>query len=153
MMMFSEVLIALVAGLAGTTLMTGMMLGGKGVGLPAIDVHGILGYITQPDRRTALGYVMHWVLGAGFAIAYVIVFKIIPGSPVLLGAASGAVHWLLVGGMFAFAPMVHAGMRAGTVKEAGAYMGKSLGVMGFFGGLIGHIVFGVTVGLIYSLLR
>jgi len=44
-------------------------------------------------------------------------------------------------------------MRTGTVKEAGAYMRKSLGVMGFFGGLIGHIVFGVTIGLIYSLLR
>jgi len=48
--------------------------------------------------------------------------------------------------------MVHAGMRAGTVKEAGAYLTKSLGVMGFFGGLIGHIVFGVTVGLIYHAL-
>jgi hypothetical protein len=132
--------------------MTGMMLGGKLVGLPAIDVHGILGYVTRPDHRTALGYVMHWVLGAGFAIPYVILFKIISSNPVLLGAAFGAVHWLLVGGMFAFAPMVHAGMRAGTVKEPGAYMTKSLGVIGFFGGLIGHIVFGVTIGLLYSLL-
>jgi uncharacterized membrane protein YagU involved in acid resistance len=94
---------------------------------------------------------MHWVLGACFAILYVILFKIIPGSPLLLGAAFGTVHWLLVGGMFAFAPMIHAGMRAGTVKKAGAYMTKSLGMMGFFGGLIGHIVFGVTIGLIYSL--
>ena len=150
--MFSEVLIAILGGLVGTTLMTGMMLGGKLVGLPAIDVHGILGYVSQPDRRTALGYVMHWVLGAGFAIPYVLLFNMIPGNPILLGAAFGAVHWVLVGGMFAFAPMFHAGIKAGTVKETGAYMTKSLGVIGFFGGLIGHVVFGITVGLIYSLL-
>src|SRR5215813_8445704 len=98
-MMFSEVLIAILGGLVGTTLMTGMMLGGKLVGLPAIDVNGILGYVAQPDRRTALGYLMHWVLGAGFAIPYVILLKLIPGNPALLGAAFGTVHWLLLGGM------------------------------------------------------
>jgi hypothetical protein len=67
----------------GTTVMTGMMLVGQRLGLPAIDVHGILGHITQPDLRTALGYVAHWVLGSVFAILYVIVFRAIPGNIIL----------------------------------------------------------------------
>jgi hypothetical protein len=62
----------------------------------------------------------------------------------------GTIHWLLVGGLFAFAPFVHAGMKAGMIKEPGAYMLKSLGMMGFIGGLVGHIVFGVTVALVYG---
>jgi uncharacterized membrane protein YagU involved in acid resistance len=145
--MFQDMLVAALAGLAGTTVMTVMMLGGKQIGLPAIDVHGLLGYIMQPDRRGTVGYVLHWVLGAIFAIPYIILFRAIPDNVLLLGALLGAIHWLLVGGGFAFAPLMHAGMKAGTVKEPGAYMLKSLGIIGFIGGLVGHIVFGITVAL------
>jgi hypothetical protein len=63
-MLLQDIPMAVLGGLAGTTLMTGMMLMGQRLGLPAIDVHGILGHISHPDRRTALGYVAHWVLGS-----------------------------------------------------------------------------------------
>lgn len=145
-----DILLAATAGLLGTTVMTAMMLAGKQVGLPAIDVHGLLGYIRRSDRRTRVGDVMHWLLGAVFAIPYFVVFRLFPYNPLLLGAAAGIVHWLVVGGMFAFAPRVHAGMQAGTVKEAGAYMTKSLGIMGFIGGMTGHVVFGLVVALVYT---
>lgn len=146
-------MIGIVAGLAGTTVMTAMMLAGKQLGLPAIDVHSLLGYVTRADRRTSVGYIGHWALGALFAIGYIMVFRAIAGNLLVAGALLGIVHWLLVGGMFAFAPSFHAGMRAGTVKAAGPYMLNALGVIGFFGGMMGHIVFGVTVALIYGLLR
>ncbi|NJN54064.1 MAG: hypothetical protein HC804_04490 [Anaerolineae bacterium] len=95
---------------------------------------------------------MHFVLGAVFAVGYALVFTIVASNLLLWGALLGVVHWLIVGWMFAFAPIAHAGMQAGTVQETGAYMLKSLGMVGFMAGLMGHIAFGVTVTLVYGLL-
>ncbi len=149
-MLLQDVLIAIIGGLTGTTLMTGIMLMGHQFGLPAIDVHGILGYITQAERRTALGYVAHWLLGVTFALPYVWLFRIFPENTILWGMALGVIHWMIVGGFFAFAPVIHAGMKAGTVKRPGAYMLRSLGPIGFIGGLVGHVVFGLTVAILYG---
>lgn len=148
--MINDFLIAAIGGLIGTSLMTGMMLFGKRLGLPAIDAQGILGYMIYADRSSPVGYIMHLILGAVFAIGYALVFRAVPGHLLLLGAGLGIIHWLLVGWMFAFAPLAHAGMKAGTVKETGAYMLKSLGMIGFIAGMVGHIVFGVAVALTYA---
>jgi len=142
---------AVIAGLAGTAVMTSMMLGGKKPTLPAVDAHGILGYMRSAEHASSLGYIMHFVLGMIFAIGYAIVFALIPVNIILLGAGLGVIHWLIVGWMFALAPMAHAGMLAGTIEETGAYMLKSLGITGFFAGLVGHIIFGIVVGLVYGL--
>lgn len=42
------------------------------------------------------------------------------------------------------------GMKAGTVDAPGVYMLKSLGTVGFIGGLVGHIVFGLAVAVVYG---
>ena len=148
--MLHDLLVATVAGLIGTTIMTGMMLVGRKMGLPAIDVQGVLGYVTNPDRPNSFGYISHWLLGAAFAIAYVPFFWLISGSILLWGVVLGIALWLVVGWMFIFAPKVHAGMKAGLVKEAGPYMLNALGTMGFIAGLLGHIVFGVVVTVVYA---
>ncbi|HXV44187.1 MAG TPA: hypothetical protein VEC96_14065 [Anaerolineae bacterium] len=147
-----NVVAAVIAGLVGTAIITGMMLGGKQLKLPSVDAHGILGYIRQADQAGSLGYIMHFVLGAVFAIGYAIVFMIIPGNMLILGAGLGIIHWLVVGWMFAFAPFVHAGMKAGLIQETGPYMLKSLGITGFIAGLVGHMVFGMMGGLVYGLI-
>ncbi len=147
-----NVIAAVIAGLAGTTIMTGMMLMVGKTGMPAIDVHGLLGYVTQVDRPNSVGYIFHWVFGAVSAIVYALLFQVVPGNILILGAVFGFVHWLIIGGVFAFVPKVHAGMKAGQVQESGAYMLKALGIMGFIGGAMGHVVFGVTVGLVYGLI-
>ncbi len=141
---------AAVAGLLGTAVMTGMMLVGKQLRLPAVDAHGILGYIRHSDRASSLGYLIHFILGVIFAIGYAVVFERVPVNLILLGAALGVVHWLLLGWMFAFAPLAHAGMQAGRVQRVGPYMLHSLGIPGFVAGLIGHIVFGMIIGLVYG---
>ncbi len=148
--MLHDLFAATIAGLIGTTLMTGMMLAGRKMGLPAVDVQGVLGYVTRPDRPSSFGYISHWVLGAAFAIAYVPFFWLISGNILVWGVVLGTAHWLVVGWMFIYAPKVHAGMKAGMVKEAGPYMLNALGVMGFIGGLMGHIVFGVIVAAVYA---
>lgn len=143
---------AMIAGLLGTAVMTSLMLGGRKLNLPAVDAHGILGHMRSAEHASSLGYIMHFGLGAVFAIGYAFVFNLIPINIILLGAGLGVVHWLLVGWMFALAPVAHAGMQAGTIEETGAYMLKSLGITGFFAGLVGHVVFGLVVGLVYGVM-
>jgi hypothetical protein len=147
--MTNDLIIAVVGGIIGTAIMTGMMLIGRMMKLPAVDAHGILGYMLYSDRPSPVGYVIHWVMGIILAFGYVIGFRIIAGDIIILGVIFGIIHWIAVGWMFAFAPIVHAGMKAGTVQPTGAYMLKSLGFLGFIAGMIGHIVFGIVVALIY----
>jgi len=147
--MSHDLIIALIGGLLGTTVMTGMMLLGRKMNLPAVDAHAILGYVLYADKANPLGYIMHWLMGAVFAVGYMLVFQTVSGNVFILGVILGIVHWLVVGWMFAFAPLVHAGMKAGTIEPTGAYMLKSLGILGFIAGTIGHIAFGLTVTLVY----
>lgn len=146
-----NIVAALSGGIAGTAVMTSMMLGGRQLNLPVVDAHGILGYMQDADRASSLGYIIHFILGAFFAIGYAIVFVLLPLNIIGLGAILGIVHWLLVGWMFAFAPVAHAGMKAGTVEETGPYMLRSLGLPGFLAGTVGHMAFGITVALVYQL--
>ena len=147
-----SIVAAVIAGLLGTAVMTGIMLWGRKLNLPAVDAHGILEHMRSADHAGSLGYVMHFLLGAVFAIGYALVFVMVPINILLMGAVLGALHWLIVGWMFALAPLAHAGMQAGTIEETGAYMLKSLGITGFFAGLVGHVVFGLVVGLVYGLI-
>lgn len=147
-----DYIIAMIGGLLGTTVMTSMMLYGRKLNLPAVDAHGILGFILDANQANPLGYVMHWIMGAIFAIPYAIVYQTVSGNIIILSIGLGIIHWLIVGWMFNFAPLIHAGMKAGTIEPTGAYMLKSLGVVGFIAGTVGHIAFGITVGLTYLLL-
>ena len=107
---------AVIVGLVGTAVMTSMMLYGRKLNLPALDAHGILGYMQSADSASRLGYIMHLALGVVFAIGYALVFAFFPAHMILLGGVLGIVHWLLVGWMLALAPIAHAGMKAGTVE-------------------------------------
>lgn len=150
--MFQDYLIAAIGGIIGTAIMTSMMLFGRQLKLPAIDAHGILGYMLSTEKASPVGYIMHFVLGVIFAFVYAFVFQTIPSNLIMMGAFLGIIHWILVGWAFAFAPIAHAGMKAGTVPETGAYMLKSLGFVGFIAGMVGHIVFGLVVALTYLLM-
>jgi len=68
------------------------------------------------------------------------------------GLIFGTIHWLVVGLMMAGVPMMHAGIRARTVKAPGVYMVSSSGMMAFVGGLIGHAIYGLVVALVYEAL-
>jgi hypothetical protein len=59
-------------------------------------------------------------------------------------------HWLIVGLMLGAAPVMHAGIRTGAVEAPGVYMTSDGGAMAFMGGLIGHVIFGLVVALVYG---
>ena len=143
---------AVVASLAGTIILSMVMIMGPKMGMPKMAIWEMLGAMFSPDGNVALGWVMHLMMGAIFGIIYAALWAAGIGSvSVVSGLIFGVVHWLVVGIMMGGTPMIHAGIKAGTVSAPGVFMLKNGGMMSFMGGLMGHIIFGVVVALIYGL--
>ncbi len=68
----------------------------------------------------------------------------------LSGLVFGAIHWLIVGMVMGMIPVMHMGIRSGAVSAPGLWMTNSGGMMAFGGGLVGHMVFGIVVALVYN---
>lgn len=141
---------AIVAGLVSTVVITLIMAMAPKMGMPKMDMVGMLGSMFGGENRT-LGLVIHLMMGTLFALLYAYLWSVGIGSPgVGSGAVFGIVHWLIVGLVMGGMPMMHAGIKSGAVQAPGVYMTKNGGAMGFMGGLIGHIVFGIVVALVYA---
>lgn len=141
---------AIVAGVVGTAVISVMMALGPRMGMPKMAIWEMLGSMFNKDGNNGLGWVLHFVLGAIFAIVYAALWNAGIGSAsVGSGLVFGVVHFLIAGIMMGAMPMMHAGIKAGTVQSPGVLMLNS-GVMGFMGGLIGHAIYGIVVALVYS---
>ena len=147
-----NILGAIVAGLAGTAVFSMVMLMAPKMGMPKMDIVGLLGSMLGKENRQ-LGWMMHAMLGVVFGLVYAFLWSKGIGSPTWHGGAIfGAGQWLIVGMiMGAMIPMMHAGIRSGEVKAPGFWMTNNGGMMAFAGGLFGHLVFGAVVALVYSL--
>ena len=142
---------AIVAGLVGTIVMSMLLLMAPKMGMPKMDIVGMLGAMFSKESNTALGWVMHLMNGVIFAVVYVALWSAGIGSATWLnGVIFGVVHWLIVGLMFGMVPMMHVGVKAGTVPAPGLYMTANGGMMSFVGGLMGHVVYGLVVALTYG---
>jgi len=142
---------AIVAGLAGTTVMSMVMAMAPLMGMPKMDIVGMLGSMFTQDGNTALGWMMHLMMGIIFGLMYAVLWSLHIGAATLVfGALFGIGHWLIAGLIMGGVPMVHAGVKAGTVQAPGVYMMNNAGTMAFMGGLIGHVVYGLVVALVYG---
>ena len=133
---------AIVAGLAGTGVMTAMMYMAPRMGMPGMDILGMLGSMFTSDRGTAtkLGAVMHLMMGAIFALAYAVLWNAGVGSPNLLwGLIFGAIH--AVAAILAMPMMMAQHPRKPEMETS---------PMAVAGQLMGHAVFGIVVALIYA---
>ena len=148
-----NIVAAIVAGLAGTVVMSMLMAMAPNMGMPKMDIVGMLGSMFDKNGNPALGWIMHGMMGVAFGIVYVVLWGLGIGSAsVVGGVVFGALHWLVVGLMMGGMSMMHAGVNAGTVQAPGVYMVNRGGMMAFVGGLMGHVVFGLVVALVYGLL-
>jgi uncharacterized membrane protein YagU involved in acid resistance len=121
------------------------------MGMPKMDIVGMLGSMFTKDGNTALGWMMHLMMGIIFALMYAVLWSLHIGAATLVfGALFGIGHWLIAGLIMGGVPMVHAGVKAGTVQAPGVYMMNNGGIMAFMGGLIGHVVYGLVVALVYG---
>jgi hypothetical protein len=145
-------LAAIIAGLAGTVVMSIIMALAPRMGMPEMDIVGMLSSMFGVPPNRMLGWIMHLMMGVVFAILYALLWNLSIGIPgTSSGALFGAVHWIASGIIMGLVPMVHVGVKSGEVISPGVFMMNNDGVMAFMGGLIGHIAFGLVVGLVYTL--
>jgi hypothetical protein len=148
-----NVLGAIFAGVIGTAVFSMVMWLSPRMGMPRMAIWELLGSMFAKDGNRAFGWIAHFMMGTIFAIIYAALWSAGLGSAnAASGALFGIVHWLAVGQAMGMVPMMHAGIRAGTVQAPGVYMVSGGGLMSFMGGLAGHVVYGVVVGLVYGAL-
>ena len=140
-----ELLIAIIAGLVGTAVMTAIMYVGPYMGVPQMDIVGMLGtmFTERGTGALILGAIVHFMMGAIFAIVYAFLWDSVGlGAPTWLwGIVFGLVHTVLV---IAVMPM----MQRMHPRPEGYEMGS--GPLAMVGMLMGHAIFGLVVALVYS---
>lgn len=133
---------AIAAGLIGTATMTALLLIEPSIGLPNIAMGQILGgslglASALPNVGAALGWALHFLIGAAFALVYAAALdRKLPGSPLLRGMLFGALLFVLA--QVAFMPFVGGGFFSRGDLQLLA------------GSLIGHLLYGGVVGWIYT---
>jgi len=144
-----NLLSAVISGILGTLAISMVMAAAPMMGMPKMDIVDMLSTMFGKPNRV-LGWMMHLMMGVVFALIYAFLWSIGIGSPGWIsGLIFGAAHWLVVGLMMAVIPIVHAGIKNGDVEAPGMWMINQGGMLSFVGGLMGHIVFGLVVALIY----
>jgi uncharacterized membrane protein YagU involved in acid resistance len=123
------------AGTVGTAAITMLMLGAPLMGMPKMPIGEMLGSFLHIG--SAAGWTMHIVIGLVLALIYAAWFAArLPGGP----AVSGAIYGL---GVFLVAQLVVTPMMGG-----GVFSGGNLPMI--MGSLIGHVVYGALVGVVYG---
>jgi len=133
-----DILSAVISGIVGTFAISMVMAAAPMMGMPKMDIVDMLSTMFGKPNRI-LGWMMHLMMGVVFAL-------------MLFGLIFGAGHWLIVGMMMALIPVMHVGIKNGDVDPPGLWMTNQGGIMAFIGGLMGHMVFGLVVALIYGLI-
>ncbi|MBK9123967.1 MAG: hypothetical protein IPM16_12755 [Chloroflexi bacterium] len=148
-----NVVVALFGGVIATVAMTALMAAAPMMGLPKMDMPGLLGSMFGAPGSRLMGLAMHFMMGAVFGVVYAVLFNLVVGAnPLPLGALFGTVHWIVAGTMVGMMPAMHAGIKSGRVQAPGFFMMNFGGAMGFMGGLLGHVVFGIVFALAYQVL-
>jgi uncharacterized membrane protein YagU involved in acid resistance len=128
----------ILAGVAGTAVMTMLMLTAPMMGMPKMPVGEMLG--TFLKIGTTLGWAMHGVIGLTLAGVYAVaVAGRLPGPPAGRGAVYGFLVFLVA--QLAVMPMMGAGVFSGG------------NVPMIMGSLIGHLMYGAVVGAVYAAAR
>ena len=125
---------AVIGGLVGTVVMTlvGLFVAPM-MGIPKMNPAAMLA--GQMGGNVAAGWVAHFMIGTVLAVIYAFVAPRIPGAPWLRGAIYGIAPWLLM--QLAVIPMMGMPVFSGSIVLA-------------MGSLVGHLVYGATVGAIYG---
>jgi hypothetical protein len=132
---------AIWAGLVATAVMTALIYAGPMMGMPRMDMIGMLGkmFTATPSVAYPLGTVIHFMMGALFAIVYAWLWSLGLGSPSWgWGLIYGLVHGLVAAMVMPMMLRMHP-----RPPE------MSMGARAVVGILMGHLVFGLIVALVY----
>jgi len=127
-----------------------MMAMAPAMGMPKMDIPGTLAGMLPGDRL--MGWIMHFLIGIVWAVIFALLWA--------AGIGSAGVLWGIVFGIGAFVvaglamPMMlsmHPQVQAGNMPNPGLFMSR-MGMMATVGSLMGHVLFGLVVGLVYVLI-
>ena len=130
------------AGLIGTAAMTTLLLIEPSVGLPQIAMGQILSTsmgstAAHLPNGPAIGWLIHFVMGMVLALVYArFIVNVLPGNALARGAIFGLLVFLLA--QVTFMPLVGGGVFSSGNPELLA------------GSLLGHLVYGASMGWIYG---
>ena len=133
---------AVIAGAIATGVMTALLLVEPSVGLPQIAVGQLLSSamsvgVAHLSVGAAGGWLLHLVMGVVLGLIYASFLDArLPGSPAIRGALFGAMVFVLA--QLFFMPLVGAGVFSRGNPQLLA------------GSLLGHLVYGATLGWIYG---
>jgi uncharacterized membrane protein YagU involved in acid resistance len=123
-----------VGGLVATAVMTVLILMAPAMGLPPMNIGGMLGSVMGGSLY--LGWMAHFVIGTVLAIVYATFFVTrLPGPGFVRGALYGLVPWIVA--QLVVMPMMGAGLFGGSFGAG-------------FGSLMGHLIYGAVLGGIYG---
>jgi hypothetical protein len=144
-------------GLIATASLTGVMIGAQMLGFTRLDLPLVLGTVVteDPDRARVSGFVMHLVIGQGFAFGYAATFALIGRSSWWLGGILGLIHVSVA--LTVLVPLVAAVNPNMATERAGRSATASLEPPGPFGRnygnrtaavtIVAHVLFGVALGI------
>jgi hypothetical protein len=147
----------LAAGFVATVLLTTILSAASALGWTRIDIPFILGTTFTANRTRAqwTGWIIHFVMGLGFAIAYGAILTALPGNRIGLGALLGLAHALLVGTVLlnGILPAIHPRMGSPLSAADSSPLLESPGFMLLNYGrttpvvtIVAHLVYGVILG-------
>lgn len=144
---------AVVWGVVATVAFTLFSIMGKSMGMTRMDLLDLLGStMTRPgsSAATALGAVIHHVNGAVLAVSWVYAVTLVDLSANwATGLAWGAILTVLALFMMSSMRAVHPAIRRGEQQDPGP-AATNFGAMTPFGSLMGHLVYGLVLGLTYN---
>lgn len=148
-----NILSAVIAGVVASLVFSMILAMAPKMGMPKMDIVGLLGSMFSTKTNLALGWMMHLMMGVVFALVYAFLWSLSIGAATWLGGLIfGMVQWLVVGVVMGMIPMMHVGIKSGAVQAPGMWMTNSGGFMAFMGGLVGHMIFGIVIALVYAAL-
>lgn len=144
---------AVLWGIVATAAFTGFMMMGKAMGMTRMDLLDLLGSMFQrphtPASR-ATGAAIHHINGALLAVAWVYGVQLINWPANWLTAMIwGAALWALALLILTSIGGVHPAVRRGEEEDPGT-AATNLGRMTPAGSLMGHLVYGAVLGLLYQ---
>ncbi|MDB5192006.1 MAG: hypothetical protein JWQ96_1569 [Segetibacter sp.] len=134
--MENKVISAITGGLAGTAVITGVMLLGSQLGMPDIDFGTMISNFT--GTTPFIGWVLHFVMGVALAFLYVYFFReFLPGTFAVKGMLFSVLPYVLT--IIMLFPLLSMDMSSSKSQSPGVFLVSTM---------IAYLAFGLVMGFI-----
>ena len=134
--MENKVISSIMGGLAGTAVITGVMLLASQLGMPDIDYGSMLAQFT--NTTPFIGWILHFVMGIALAFLYVYFFReFLPGSFAVKGMLFSVLPYVLT--LIMLFPLLSMDMSSSKSQSVGVFLVSTM---------VAYLAFGLVMGFI-----